>query len=329
MRGAMSTERLLQNYPAIRTRSAEELQQWLKPVFAIRSVDMQDRGRAFDSVVNHCELPSLGLTYAHYGSLIRVRLSQNDFFVQGFPISGNGCVRWNHHTVAVETMGGGVVGGPGSEAELTYNDTFSHLILKFSPAVLTRKLSALIGHPIDPPLQLSESSSAHPDYAAGQLRLVKFLADELDQTDGPLPPIVLAEIEQAIIVSYLTATPHNYSLWLRDTPRAAAPWQVRRAVDYIEQNWNEPITIEALTHVTQTSARSLFHLFKRTHGVSPMVYVKRVRLRHARSMLTRPTPDTSVTSVGFLCGFGNMGHFARMYYEAFGERPSDTLKAHR
>lgn len=325
----MPTGALLRNYPAICTRSPEQLQQWLKPVYAVRAIDMPDRGRAFDAIVNHCELPSLGLTYAHYGSPVAVRLSQNDYFVQGFPISGNGSVRWNRHTIAVEAAGGGIVGGPGSEAELAYDEAFAHLIVKFSPAVLTRKLSALIGHPIDPPLQLSEPLQGNPDYLAGQFRLIRFLAEELDHADGPLPPIVLAEIEQAIIVSYLTSARHNYSLWLHDTPKAAAPWQVRRAVDYIEQHWNQPITIEALTSATQTSTRSLFHLFKRTHGVSPMIYVKQVRLRHARSMLTRPTPETSVTAVGFWCGFSNMGHFAKAYSAAFGERPSDTLNTHR
>jgi len=29
--------------------------------------------------------------------------------------------------------------------------------------------------------------------------------------------------------------------------------------------------------------------------------------------------------VAFNCGFGNLGHFAREYREAFGELPSETL----
>lgn len=60
-----------------------------------------------------------------------------------------------------------------------------------------------------------------------------------------------------------------------------------------------------------------------------MVFVRQVRLRHAKAMLSHPTPETSVTSVGFLCGFSNLGHFARNYFEAFGEHPSQTLRSHR
>ena len=56
-----------------------------------------------------------------------------------------------------------------------------------------------------------------------------------------------------------------------------------------------------------------------------MVFVKQVRLRHARRMLMMPNENTSVTSVAFDCGFTNLGHFAKDYSRCFGELPSETL----
>jgi transcriptional regulator GlxA family with amidase domain len=158
---------------------------------------------------------------------------------------------------------------------------------------------------------------------------VTFLATELENHKGGLPDLVVAELEDAIIGNFLFANRHNYSDLLEGPPRAAAPWQVRRAVDYIEQHWDQPLTIEQLTHITETSARSLFLLFKKTYDVSPMVYLGQVRLRHARELLSQPAPGTSVTKIGFMCGFSNMGNFAMKYYGAFGEKPSDTLRSHR
>jgi len=105
----------------------------------------------------------------------------------------------------------------------------------------------------------------------------------------------------------------------------AAPWQVRRAEEYIVAHWDQPITVEALATVTGTSARSIFHVFKRSRGYSPMAFVKTVRLQKARQMLTRQSSTVSVTDVAFACGFGNLGHFASDYVRHFGERPSDTL----
>ena len=57
-----------------------------------------------------------------------------------------------------------------------------------------------------------------------------------------------------------------------------------------------------------------------------MKFVKQVRLRHAREMLSDPTSAANVTRVAFDCGFGNLGHLANDYLYAFGETPSATLK---
>lgn len=319
---------LLRNYPALRTRQPDQLQDWLRPVFALRAVDLPEKGRRFESVINHHALPSLSLTYATYGSPMTAYLTQNDFFMQGFPVEGAGEVRWNQRSVTVERQNGGIVSGPGADMVFNYGATFAHLILKIAPDALTRKLTVLIGRPIDPALEMAPQSDTDPRLRAAQLRLLRFLAQELDQTAERLPDAAFAELEEAVLVTFLMANEHNYSKWLQGTPRAAAPWQVRRAVDYIEQHWDQPITIEALADASGTTARSLFYLFQRTHGVSPMVYVNRVRLRYARSMLSNPTPATTVTSVGFACGFSNLGHFARKYHQAFGEKPSETLRQH-
>ena len=76
---------------------------------------------------------------------------------------------------------------------------------------------------------------------------------------------------------------------------------------------------------TGVGARAIFRAFQQSRGYSPMAFARMVRLKHARERLLAPDPETSVTTVAFACGFGNLGHFARDYREAFGEPPSATL----
>ena len=57
-----------------------------------------------------------------------------------------------------------------------------------------------------------------------------------------------------------------------------------------------------------------------------MAFVREVRLRHARDMLTDPERATNVTAIAIACGFSNLGHFAKYYHLAFGEHPSVTLR---
>ena len=108
-------------------------------------------------------------------------------------------------------------------------------------------------------------------------------------------------------------------------PLGNSPREVRQAEEYIEANWNQPIRIEDLVAITNFSARSLFNSFRKTRGYSPMTFAKPLRLKNAREMLAAGNPNTSGTGVAFKCGFGNLGHFANDYREAFGELPSKTL----
>jgi transcriptional regulator GlxA family with amidase domain len=155
--------------------------------------------------------------------------------------------------------------------------------------------------------------------------LVRLLIAELDREDCDVSPVLLTEIQQAILVAYLSGVDHNYGHLLRRPNKALSSRQVSRAEEYIEANWREPISIEALALVTNASARTLFHAFKEKRGYSPMYFVKQLRLRHANTMLAKPELDTSVTRVSFECGFGNLSHFASDYRKVFGEQPSETL----
>lgn len=213
--------------------------------------------------------------------------------------------------------------------EFHYKTTFDHLALAIKPAPLLNKLEALIGSPAVTPLKfVKRASYGRPD-ALALRRLVLFLAEELSNETLVMSPLILTELEQALMVAFLCNNESNFSPLLRGEPTSSAPWQVRRAEEYIAANWDQPITIEALAVATNVSARSLFHSFKKARGYSPMVLVKQIRLNKAKEMLSKARPDASVTDVAYACGFGNLGHFANDYFERFGERPSDTLRLSR
>jgi transcriptional regulator GlxA family with amidase domain len=149
------------------------------------------------------------------------------------------------------------------------------------------------------------------------------------ESDNDLPPLLLAELEQLVMVSMLHANRHNYSELLTREPIAVAPWQVRRAEEFIEANWNRPLDIEAIAAATGVSVRSLFRSFRQSRGQSPKEFVKQARLHHARRFLQRPDVATTVTDVAFACGFGDLGRFSKDYCKRFHERPSDTLRRAR
>lgn len=316
----------LSRFSAIRTSDVGELRQRLSGLFSVRSFDVsREVQQDFDAHLNHYQLNDVGLSFARYGSSIEASLSHTDFYLQGFPLRGNGSFAVDGSETIVSRRRG-LVTGVGAEVRLRYSPDFEHLIVRVRPHALIKKLSALIGRPVDPPLTMVTDIAPDSQAAEAQFRLLEFVIGELDREDASLPPLVLAELEQALLVAFLCSNRHNYSHLLNEQPLAPAPWQVRRVEEYIEQNWNQPLTIEAMALVANASVRSLFYSFKKSRGISPMTFVKQVRMRNAKAMLASPSPTTSVTSVAYACGFSNLGHFARYYYSTFGEHPSDTLR---
>jgi AraC-like DNA-binding protein len=314
----------LERFNVLRTRDPEELRARLASLYAISKLEFT-RGKArFNAVLNHYQLKSVALSYARYGASVRITMSNADFYTQGFGIRGHGEAVTNDRFFVVAKGRGGAA-GPGANALLKYQAGFEHVFLKISPEAVDRKLAALLGNPLSRrPLTLR---GKYDQAALGtQYRLVRFLISELDRSKDAVPSLLLAELEQALIVAYLCANLSNYSDQLSRKAPPVASWQVQRATDYIEMYWDRPITIEALASATGTSARSLFASFKKDRGCSPMAFVKYVRLQRAREILSLGAPETSVKSVALKCGFRNTGHFAKSYFVRFGELPLETLK---
>ena len=313
----------LESFNVLRTRDPEQLRERLADLYAVSRLELPRGKSRFNAVLNHYKLKSVALSYARYGAPVRITMSNTDFYTQGFGVRGYGEAITDGRFFVVAKGKGGAA-GPNASALLNYQAGFEHVFLKISPEAVDRKLAALLGNPPGLPLTLR---GKYDQAALGtQYRLLRFVISELDRSKDTVPSLLLAELEQALIVAYLCANLSNYSDQLSRRTPPVASWQVQRATDYIEMNWDQPITIESLASATETSARSLFASFKKDRGCSPMTFVKNIRLLRAQQIFLERAPGTSVSSVAQKCGFRNPGHFAKSYFVRFGELPSETLK---
>lgn len=102
---------------------------------------------------------------------------------------------------------------------------------------------------------------------------------------------------------------------------------VRVAREYIEHHAHEPLTVDLIARQAHVSVRALQSAFRRELETTPLGYLRRVRLIHARDQLLDADPRTvSVADVARQWGFANAGRFAAEYAELFGEKPSHTLR---
>jgi AraC-like DNA-binding protein len=295
----------------------------MTPYFNDPTFEFEPGSKDLTAQISIHRLKRIQIFNGRYKQAFRLAIPDARSFVQGFPSQGSGeCA--NNGLVMQSSSGHGSVTEPG-EMTLSFGPSFEHTCAFLDPNAVTQTLAGLVGAPPSGELRLDSSEPEKRSPTALSFRLLTTLIAELDPEEATPSSLVTTELEQAILVAFLCNTRHNYSRLLQAAPSGLAPRQVRRVEEYVEANWDQPVTIEALVIVANASARSIFHAFREHRGYSPMNLVKQVRLRHVREMLSNPNSEMSVTNAAFACGFGNLGHFATAYKKAFGESPSGTL----
>ena len=102
---------------------------------------------------------------------------------------------------------------------------------------------------------------------------------------------------------------------------------VEQAEAFMLANLDQPLTLEAICQAVKTSKSALSYGFQEIFGLSPMAYLKAIRLHGVRRALKAHNPETaSVLGIANHYGFWHMGHFSQAYKQMFGELPSETLK---
>ncbi|WP_369829366.1 AraC family transcriptional regulator [Mycobacterium sp. 1165196.3] len=140
-------------------------------------------------------------------------------------------------------------------------------------------------------------------------------------------PLIGMPFVDSLVRGLLLAAEHPYRDALAGDPRLVAPRAIRTAVDIIEAEAHLPLTLSLIAARCHVSARSLQLGFRRHLEISPMAYLRQVRLRRAHQNLLESDPSTvTVASVAYRWGFTNLGRFAAAHSARYGEPPVKTLR---
>jgi AraC-like DNA-binding protein len=314
----------LRRFPVIDTDNRDAMRDTLVHRYGASGFDSHDDAEAFRGVANYLRLKNLDLSYGALSADATAIFSGDDLIRQQFVLSGHSNIAFGRSRASVGDKDAALI-PPLTDFRCGFHGDFSQLFLRIPAAALRSKLSSLLGRAIGLTVEFAPGLVHQTPEQMQLRRLIDYFVGEVDRPGTTLTEFHLAEYEQLLIVSFLTANTHNFSHLLQGAMPEAAPWQVRRVEDYIEANWRRALTIEEIAEQTGVGVRSMFLTFKRTRGYTPMSFLQRIRLEQARRMLQTPDEATSVTAVSLQCGFHNAGHFARYYRQAFNELPSATL----
>ncbi len=91
------------------------------------------------------------------------------------------------------------------------------------------------------------------------------------------------------------------------------------ALNYLEDHFLEPITLDELSEKTDSSARHLARLFKNRTGLSPIDYVIRMRMNYAKQLLQ--LTDATLQEIAADMGYADHYSFSKMFKKHVGQPP--------
>jgi len=96
--------------------------------------------------------------------------------------------------------------------------------------------------------------------------------------------------------------------------------QIRPAINYIDANYDKPITLADVAKASHLSVSRLAHLFKEQMGVTIIEYLTNVRIERAKELLL--ATDQNCTEICFEVGYNNQSYFTRTFKALVGMTPS-------
>jgi AraC-binding-like domain len=254
----------LQRFPVFRTSCSEEFRHTLLTRFGASRAEMKTPTNLV-ARGNLVQLQSIGLVYGQSNSGATVDYPEAERFRLLTALIGNGHVAIGKNAITLDADQSCIV-SPGQKVALATEASHEWFNLRIDPGAFENKLACLLGARPGRKLEFSPAANRKSPRFQQLWRLIRFFAEQLDATSEQLPPLVLRELEQTILVAFLTANRHTFSHLLERDPGDTLPSHVRRAEEFIEAHWDQAITIESLMEATGVGARAIFRAFQQTRG---------------------------------------------------------------
>lgn len=244
-----------------------------------------------------------------------------------------GILRSRHRGVDITAAPGlAAVFNPEGETVFTHWPAGSRtLAVKLDRAAVRQALTAAVGHGKVSLPDVDSGLDVRTGPGRGLAQMLTLFSHQLGDASSVLRnPLVAQPFAESVINAFLLATSSTCQKALASHADPATAPAVRAAIDLMEASPHQPWTTATLASQCHVGARALQKGFQHHLGVSPMAYLRGVRLRRAREDLRSADPaSSSVTTIAYHWGFTHLSRFASAYRDAYGELPARTLRAPR
>lgn len=172
------------------------------------------------------------------------------------------------------------------------------------------------------PARLSPDMDSYP--------FVSSCIDQIDQIRHTFPHayelLIKGKLYELFFLLYHHGliTPHVVSGNSRGHSQEKSLEKTRQILKFLEQHYNEPLSIEKLAKAAGFSQSHFMKFFKNTFGQPFTAYLNDYRLTMASRMLL--ASEDSILAIAAESGFENLSYFNRRFRDKFGMTPGEYRK---
>jgi AraC-like DNA-binding protein len=295
---------------------------------ALPSYSPQETGRHFVHLLTETKLSPIGqwcgparlgglrvggfsFALMEFGTTMGIEAAVHaDHFMMMCCLQGSALVEVDSSILAV-SAGEAVLARPSRYMKARFSSDCVRLAIRIDPHLLSPKV-----YP-DPQIFSIDSDDMKPWFET-----IGFLFSTPSLIGvGARDPVLLKGME-GVLFRILRASPLYQTVTKFRSP--AASRDVRKAEIFVHAHASTDISLADIAAAADVNVRTLQLNFMRYRNMTPMEYLRNLRLDRARDLLT--SGSVQVADAASDCGFAHQGRFASRYRARFGETPSLTLK---
>ena len=316
----------LSNRRLFQTTELDEARAIVAGKFCDHRLEIAADANAFDACHHRADGYAVSLNYIRYGADVRIQPGElESFYLIQIPLVGR---------AEIDNCGGEIYSGKGlgsvlnphRETKMRWGKGCAQLLLQIDAKVLNKEAERLLGYtPYDPvtfETAVDENIPAIADWVH-KLKTCFQLAEQ-DAAFTKAAPCTQIQVETELVAEFIRRQPSNISDQIVAAPSQINNMHIRRAMQYIQNNLHNPITIADIADASGTSSRSLQLYFKAEKGQTPMRYLRAQRLIFARRLILQSSYRETLGDIAALAGFNHFGRFSAAYHDAFKEFPNQT-----
>lgn len=311
----------------LQSKDLDETRELVSGIFCDHRLTMVDRQGQLDYRHRHLRTPAMSFSVMSYGAEVLIAPRELDsFFLVQIPLKGEDRVT-SGKDIQLSRPGTGTIHCPGQSFAMNWSAECSKLVVRIERDALERHARTLLGHLPREPLHFATELDTRSGGGRAWERTVRHLLRSLQQNPELVAhPLMRVQFEQLVMSGLLVWQAGSISSSLGRVGQVVLPRHLKTVEDYMRAHLDAPITNEQLAELAGVSLRTLYNSFKKFRGVSPMRYLKDLRMEKVREELLDTGKLRNVTTVATRWGFFELGRFAVEYRKRYGESPSDTLR---